>query len=214
MKLIYILTSFITLVILGCFYPPNTEVISSDDALDQLTKNGLILTDTIATTQVPFDIDTFIAQKEKSEKNETLMIEKNVAPPIVNKKKIKSKKILKPHIEFEQEVYELGELVSGEIVEQKFIFKNVGNAPLNIKKAEGTCGCTMPSYPFLAIEPGGNGVIGVTYNSVGKNGLQEPEILVYSDDQSQPITKLKMLIDVIIKPTKTNESIDSTTLGG
>jgi hypothetical protein len=38
----------------------------------------------------------------------------------------------RPHIEFKEEIAELGELQEGEIVEHIFLFSNTGDAPLQI----------------------------------------------------------------------------------
>jgi len=37
------------------------------------------------------------------------------------------------------------------------------------------------SLPFIDIEPGETGYIGVTFNSVNKKGLQKPEIILRSN---------------------------------
>jgi len=93
------------------------------------------------------------------------------------KKKIKPK----AQIEFENEFIDFGKIKEGDIIKQKFFFKNVGNAPLEILSAKGSCGCTQPSYPFVEILPGESGFIGVDYNSVGKWGDQKVNIRVSSN---------------------------------
>ncbi len=45
-----------------------------------------------------------------------------------------------------------------------FKFTNTGNAPLVITNAQGSCGCTVPSYPKEPIAPGETGEIKVTYD--------------------------------------------------
>jgi len=56
-----------------------------------------------------------------------------------------------------------------------------GNAPLEIKSASATCGCTQPSYPFIPVEPNEQGHISVRYNSVGKEGHQKPEVSIITN---------------------------------
>lgn len=79
---------------------------------------------------------------------------------------------------FEQSTHDFGEITEGDIIKHKFKFKNTGNAELVIKSATASCGCTDPSYPFLGIPPGEEGFIGVSYNSVSKDGPQKPEVII------------------------------------
>lgn len=46
-----------------------------------------------------------------------------------------------------------------------FKFKNTGSAPLLIKNARGSCGCTAPSWPKAPIEPGATSEIKVRYDT-------------------------------------------------
>lgn len=75
-----------------------------------------------------------------------------------------------PEFEFEEEVYEFGEVSQGEKVEKTFTFRNIGGAPLIISDAKGSCGCTVPQYPRDPIPPGGEGIIKVIFDSNGKKG--------------------------------------------
>jgi hypothetical protein len=119
--------------------------------------------------------------------------------PVTNKDKTKQKKIIKKaKLEFSEKLYEFGEIVEGDIVEHKFLFKNRGNAPLMIKSAIATCGCTVPSYPYLELAPGEEGYIGVQYNSVGKSGENSAEITVRANGDPE-IVNLKIHGTVIPK---------------
>ena len=118
------------------------------------------------------------------------------------KKKKKKNPPSRAKIEFKEMVHDYGEIESGDEIEHNFVFTNEGKAPLNIISASATCGCTVPSYPFLPIEPGEEGRIGVYFNSVGKEGIQEPIITVTSDGNPK-ITKLKLKGKVL--PKKKNK---------
>lgn len=106
--------------------------------------------------------------------------------------------VKKAKIVFEKSVFDMGELVEGEKRAFKFEFENVGDAPLSIASARATCGCTIPSYPFIDIMPGEKGYIGVEYHSVGKEGPQTPEITITSN-ASQPSYKLYLKAVVVPK---------------
>lgn len=45
-----------------------------------------------------------------------------------------------------------------------FEFTNTGDAPLIINNVQSTCGCTIPTKPTEAIQPGKTGKIEVKYN--------------------------------------------------
>lgn len=114
-----------------------------------------------------------------------------------------------PKVEFDELSYDFGEIVEGDIIKHNFTFTNTGKTNLSIKKATATCGCTKPSFPFIDIEPGETGYIGVTYNSVNKDGDQKPEITVYSNADPKEIT-LYLKGTVKPKAKKEDEKIDSS----
>ncbi len=114
---------------------------------------------------------------------------------------------------FEKTTYNFGEITEGDIIKHKFKFKNTGNAELVIKSASASCGCTDPSYPFLGIPPGEEGFIGVSYNSVSKDGPQKPEVTIKTNASDHAFV-LYLEGDVVAKPKKekTTENIDSSGL--
>lgn len=83
-----------------------------------------------------------------------------------------------PMIKFDKDVFDYGSIDQGEKVEHKFTFKNTGTKELVITNAIASCGCTMPSYPFIPIAPGEEGYIGVIFDSTGKLGKQKPMITI------------------------------------
>lgn len=129
-------------------------------------------------------------------------------PKAVNKpktvKKPKPKPVVKQaKLSFESLVYDFGEIEEGDIFDHKFKFENSGNDTLVVTGADATCGCTTPSYPFIPLLPGDVGYIGVRYNSVGKEGLQDPTITVYTN-AAPKIYKLK-LTGTVVKKKKEEE---------
>ncbi|WP_042120657.1 DUF1573 domain-containing protein [Porphyromonas crevioricanis] len=94
----------------------------------------------------------------------------------------------------------------GNIAEEKgsvyceFLFTNTGTIPLVLTRVNSDCGCTSPSWPEEAIEPGAEGRIVVSYDPAGRPGAFVKRVYVYSN-----ATKTKQ--DLLIKGYV-------TTLGG
>ncbi|MFD2288404.1 DUF1573 domain-containing protein [Pedobacter petrophilus] len=86
-----------------------------------------------------------------------------------------------PVVVFEREIFDFGKIKQGEKVNHEFKFKNTGKSPLIISNATATCGCTVPEFPKEPILPGKEGVIKVTFNSQGKEGMQDKVITVNSN---------------------------------
>jgi hypothetical protein len=84
-------------------------------------------------------------------------------------------------IRFKDTYYEFGNIKQGDVVTHDFEFINMTKKPLVISNATATCGCTTPSYPFIPVEPGESGVIGIRFNSAHKLGNQSPTITVTSN---------------------------------
>jgi len=83
-----------------------------------------------------------------------------------------------PVIKFAVESFNFGKIKQGDKVSYDFKFTNTGKSPLIITDATATCGCTTPQWPKEPIQPGGDGVIQVTFNSANKSGLQDKLITV------------------------------------
>jgi hypothetical protein len=83
-----------------------------------------------------------------------------------------------PVMKFEFDTHDFGKIKQGDKTSYEFKFTNTGKSPLVISTANATCGCTTPEWPHTPIKPGDNGVIKVTFSSVGKSGLQDKLITV------------------------------------
>lgn len=68
-------------------------------------------------------------------------------------------------IDFIKETHDYGTIKYGADGSCTFEFKNIGNAPLIISNAKGSCGCTVPSWPKEPIAPGAKGSIKVQYDT-------------------------------------------------
>jgi hypothetical protein len=66
---------------------------------------------------------------------------------------------------FDTETIDYGTVAANSDGQREFVFINNGNKPLIITNAQGSCGCTVPTYSKEPIAPGAKGVIGVKYDT-------------------------------------------------
>lgn len=94
-------------------------------------------------------------------------------------------------IKFDEESHNFGKITTGEKVSYSFKFYNGSTQPLIISNAVASCGCTTPTWPTTPVMPGKEGVISVTFNSAGKQGLQDKQITVTANtDPAQTVVHL------------------------
>ena len=105
-----------------------------------------------------------------------------------------------PVIEVAQDFFDFGEMPQKESVSTEFILKNTGDAPLLIRSAKGSCGCTVPEWPKTPVSKGEEATIKVTFNSAGKSGKQSKTVTLVTN--AIPNTKVLTINGNIIIPEK------------
>lgn len=70
-----------------------------------------------------------------------------------------------PKLEFEAESVDFGEITQGSDPFRTIKIKNVGDEPLLITNARGSCGCTVPTVPKKPIAPGESAEMKVRYDT-------------------------------------------------
>lgn len=103
-----------------------------------------------------------------------------------------------PTFTVEKETHDFGKITQGEKVSYSFKFKNSGGSDLIISSAQGSCGCTVPSYPKKPIPPGGDGAIDVVFDSNGKSGKVSKTVTVVTN--AEPNTKVLTITTEVIVP--------------
>jgi hypothetical protein len=88
-----------------------------------------------------------------------------------------------PSFKFVEESHDFGKIMQGETVSYPFKFKNAGKSDLIISDVSTSCGCTVPSFPKTPIHPGQDGSIKVSFNSAGKHGFQNKNIVIVANTQ-------------------------------
>jgi hypothetical protein len=102
-------------------------------------------------------------------------------------------------IVFEQEVLDYGTIEHNADGNRQFKFKNTGKEPLIIANCQGSCGCTVPTWPKEPIKPGATAVIDVKY-ATDRVGSFEKTITVTSNAKSA--SKI-LRIKGVVKPDPT-----------
>ena len=109
-----------------------------------------------------------------------------------------------PVLSFEEKSFDFGDIKQGDKVSHTFKFTNTGSAPLLINRVQTTCGCTVPKWPREPIAPQASGEISATFNSTGKQGIQNKAITIHSN-ASEPVMRLTLKSNVL-KPGSTGGS--------
>lgn len=103
-----------------------------------------------------------------------------------------------PVMTFSEEKHDFGRITQGEKVSYSFMFRNTGGSDLVISSAQGSCGCTVPSYPHTAIKAGEASKIDVVFNSEGKSGLVQKTVTLVTN--CNPSTKVLTITSTVIVP--------------
>ena len=103
-----------------------------------------------------------------------------------------------PVMAFVEEKYDFGKITQGEKVSHSFVFKNTGGSDIVISSAQGSCGCTVPTFPKEPIKAGQEAKIDVVFDSDGKSGLVEKTITLVTN--CNPSTKILTINSTIIVP--------------
>ena len=109
-----------------------------------------------------------------------------------------------PAFEFETMEHDFGAIDEGDVVEHTFTFKNTGEAPLIIQGAQGSCGCTVPTWPKEPIPVGGTGEIVAKFDSKGKPNLQNKTVTITANTWPKQ-TRLRIKAQVTPKAEEAAE---------
>jgi hypothetical protein len=88
-------------------------------------------------------------------------------------------------IVFDKEIHNFGTLKDGEIVTFSFVFRNAGESPFRIIKADKSCGCIDLKYNTNTVGPGGSSAIELTFNTEGEWGNQIKGATIETSDGEQ-----------------------------
>jgi hypothetical protein len=98
-------------------------------------------------------------------------------------------------IKFESLEIDYGKIDKGSNGTREFIFTNIGEAPLLVQNAQGSCGCTVPTWPKEPIMPGERSKISVKYDTQ-RVGAFTKYVTLTTNSKSNTSTQLKITGDV------------------
>ena len=133
-----------------------------------------IITISLITLSFMFSCDDMAKQLEKSKVSTDIVHNPNTASSELMENKL-------PVLEIKEDIFDFGTIMQGESVSHEFKLKNIGNGPLLISSAKGSCGCTVPEWPQDPIGPGEQANIKVTFDSKGKIGKQAKRVTLMTN---------------------------------
>lgn len=105
-------------------------------------------------------------------------------------------------LKFEEETFDFGKVMEGEVVYHTYKFTNTGDEPLIVKNAKASCGCTVPSWSRNPIAPGEVGELQVKFDTKGRGkagGKPQSKRVTVTANTNPPKTyvTIKGLVDKI-----------------
>ncbi|WP_432672828.1 DUF1573 domain-containing protein [Flavobacterium sp. SM2513] len=107
---------------------------------------------------------------------------------------------------FTNDVMDYGTIEHKSDGNREFVFTNNGTEPLVIMNAQGSCGCTVPTWPKEPIAPGASATIGVKYDT-NRPGPFTKTITLTSNSTTTPSKVLTIKGDV--KPAPATPAVKS-----
>ncbi len=99
-------------------------------------------------------------------------------------------------IKFDTEFHDFGTVPFAGNGTFDFKFKNTGKEPLIISNAQGSCGCTVPTYPQnVPIKPGETQIIKVTYDTKRPGNFTKTVTVTSNAKTPQKVLTIKGVVE-------------------
>ena len=152
-----------------------------------------------------FGLTTASAQtKSKVKKAKTTKVNSTTKGAAVAEAKKEVAKVSGAGMVFESETIDYGTIPHNADGKREFVLTNNGDKPLIITNAQGSCGCTVPTYPKEPIAPGAKAVIGVKY-ATDRVGSFTKTVTLTSNAEGMPSKVLTIKGNVLPDETKKEE---------
>lgn len=104
-----------------------------------------------------------------------------------------------PQLTFDTDTIDAGRIAQGTVISRTFSFANSGASDLIIADVRSTCGCTVgKNWPKHPVKPGERGSIEVSFDSEGRNGIQNKSVSIVSN--AHPSTHMLILRAEVMAP--------------
>jgi len=103
-----------------------------------------------------------------------------------------------PEITFDKLEHDFGRIMQGEKVGYVFRYTNTGSSNLIVRKANASCGCTVPKFSKEPVPPSGAGTLEVIFDSSGRRGLQSKTITINSNAMNN-VMVLTVKAEIIVE---------------
>jgi len=110
-------------------------------------------------------------------------------------------------IEFEDLDFDFGHVVQGEEIRHLYRFRNVGDAPVRVRRVKASCGCAIPMHSEEPVPPGGEGTIELLLRSASVFGDIRKTIDVTTEPATaepvQLVVRGTVEIEFLLSPPQT-----------
>ena len=96
-----------------------------------------------------------------------------------------------PIMSFDNLIVDYGEIEQHSDPLRVAKFTNTGNAPLVIKNARGSCGCTVPTYPKQPIMPGETAEIEIRYDTKRLGNINKTVTITTNQDGDPVVLRVQ-----------------------
>jgi len=97
-------------------------------------------------------------------------------------------------LKWDHEFVDLRASPEDERIEIRFPFKNEGHTPITVKKLKSSCGCTTATLSKATYLPGERGTVIALFEIGNRVGFNDKNVVVTTDDPSDPETSLAFRI--------------------
>jgi hypothetical protein len=101
-----------------------------------------------------------------------------------------------PHIAFEETGHDFGRISDTRKQTALFRFTNTGDETLKVQGMKPSCGCTVATLGRKEFPPGDGDVITVTFDPMGRTGVQRKTIDVVSNSRPDAVIELRIMAHI------------------
>ncbi len=102
-----------------------------------------------------------------------------------------------PKIQYSEKTYDFGNIHEGDVVTHNYVVWNAGTEDLKLERVRASCGCTAAQPDKDVLAPGDSTIIGVSFNSHGRTGVQRKYVYVFSNDPRNKQIRLAFTTNVL-----------------